>query len=919
MKKSVIKLVCGLIALILAVSYVDVSVFAGEIALDSSDNKTKIIRSGSIGGNIFYELDEEGFLHIWGNGSTPQYYPWALLTPTASPFIYKTGIKEVVIDEGITYLGNEFFLGCTDLVKVKLPESLIAVGIGTFYGCYNLKEVNMPLNMKNIPDQTFYECSALKKINIPHGVESIGNNVFGRCGIESIIIPSTVDSVNPDIVIDCPNIGRIINHTNTPIKCPNRNNTVTWYNVETGLTITEIANGQACSNRALYDICIKCDYWTQFTNTREFFVDGRSSDDYFMMENEYNRLVSNLSAYEKFTISKKKSKKWVGSCWGMSAWVAMQNNGWNSLNGELRTITFSDDIMSKINYYQLQPHLRNYKNNQKSFLKLENGTKLQLMKTAILSEKIPIIVFTFVDGNTGKKSCHAICGLGFREIETGETTQKGIDISNYKYCAITYDPNDKDVSLYSDHNIYFNDDGTFFIPKYNSNNLIDDKNNKICYVASSINDINYIDYFTGDRIASTTYDEKYLFMDIPLGNRYTIVWDDKSMQVDENGFIYGDIEGVDLIPVCDTTLADDSWATVALPSNHEYTIACDEGFELLAQYDGYTAYTKLSSKGSVVINDCVELNIYSAESTNNEIAIGISDEYCSIPWNYVTIKSSRGHSISLYNDSQTIVIEGDDLTDTNVEVSKENDKVYKQTLEENVTCVKISKEDENVIIEQNDKKDDDQIEQIAEEYRVSFELIERWPGGYNASIKIENISEYTKDNWKLKFAYDGEISNIWNACIVSHENDKYIIKNAGWNQDILPGQTIEIGFSGIGDFVNEPKDFALIGYLKEYDAKEFDVAFDILGDWEDGYNVNMVIKNNTDYTIEDWILEFDYLADITTIWNAEIISHEGNHYVIKNVRYNSDITPENSVTIGFISNKNSDIEYPDNFTLLSLE
>ena len=63
-KKLAINLVCGLLTLILVVSYVDISVFAEEITMDSSENKAKIIRSGSIGGNIFYELDEEGFLHI---------------------------------------------------------------------------------------------------------------------------------------------------------------------------------------------------------------------------------------------------------------------------------------------------------------------------------------------------------------------------------------------------------------------------------------------------------------------------------------------------------------------------------------------------------------------------------------------------------------------------------------------------------------------------------------------------------------------------------------------------------------------------------------------------------------------------------------------------------------------------------------
>ncbi len=155
--------------------------------------------------------------------------------------------------------------------------------------------------------------------------------------------------------------------------------------------------------------------------------------------------------------------------------------------------------------------------------------------------------------------------------------------------------------------------------------------------------------------------------------------------------------------------------------------------------------------------------------------------------------------------------------------------------------------------------------------------------------------------------------------IVSHDNEGYVVKNAGWNQDILPGQTIEIGFSGIGDFTNEPQDFVLVGCLNEHDAREFNVIFNILSDWEDGCNANIVIENKTDNTIEDWILEFDYPADIINIWDAEILSHEGSHYVIKNAQYNGNIYPGNSISIGLIGNKNSDIDNPDNYSLFSRE
>lgn len=60
-----------------------------------------------------------------------------------------------------------------------------------------------------------------------------------------------------------------------------------------------------------------------------------------------------------------------------------------------------------------------------------------------------------------------------------------------------------------------------------------------------------------------------------------------------------------------------------------------------------------------------------------------------------------------------------------------------------------------------------------------------------------------------------------------------------------------------------------------------------------------MVIHNSDTTIEDWVLEFDFDAGRTSIWNAEIVSHEGAHYIIKNVQHNSNIEPGQSARVGF--------------------
>ena len=47
----------------------------------------------------------------------------------------KSDIEEVVIDEGITGIGNEAFRQCRFLKAIVLPKSLTRIGRGAFWGC----------------------------------------------------------------------------------------------------------------------------------------------------------------------------------------------------------------------------------------------------------------------------------------------------------------------------------------------------------------------------------------------------------------------------------------------------------------------------------------------------------------------------------------------------------------------------------------------------------------------------------------------------------------------------------------------------------------------------------------------------------------------------------------------------------------
>lgn len=69
-----------------------------------------------------------------------------------------------------------------------------------------------------------------------------------------------------------------------------------------------------------------------------------------------------------------------------------------------------------------------------------------------------------------------------------------------------------------------------------------------------------------------------------------------------------------------------------------------------------------------------------------------------------------------------------------------------------------------------------------------------WGVGFVADLNFTNGSGTPWANWTMEFQADFEITNIWNAEIVSKVGNTYVIRAASWNRSVADGQTIEFGF-----------------------------------------------------------------------------------------------------------------------------
>src|SRR5262245_3260605 len=59
------------------------------------------------------------------------------------------------------------------------------------------------------------------------------------------------------------------------------------------------------------------------------------------------------------------------------------------------------------------------------------------------------------------------------------------------------------------------------------------------------------------------------------------------------------------------------------------------------------------------------------------------------------------------------------------------------------------------------------------------------------------------------------------------------------------------------------------------------VTYSTVNDWGSGVQGQIQIRNEGGAAITDWQVEFDYGRTIGNIWNAQIVSRQGTHYVVK--------------------------------------
>ena len=149
--------------------------------------------SGTCGDNLTWTLDDAGTLTISGTGAmknfASHYQAWDY---------YEEQITAVVVEDGVTTIGNYAFCNYPNLISISLPETLTTIGIAAFGGCTGLTgQLVLPNSLKTLDSGAFGNCTGLTTVIFGDNLTSIGMNAFSGCtGLDGeLVFPDSVQDI----------------------------------------------------------------------------------------------------------------------------------------------------------------------------------------------------------------------------------------------------------------------------------------------------------------------------------------------------------------------------------------------------------------------------------------------------------------------------------------------------------------------------------------------------------------------------------------------------------------------------------------------------------------------------------------------------------------------------------------------------
>lgn len=150
--------------------------------------------AGVCGYDAYWTLGRDRVLTIVGTGETYDYENTSDLAGRPEWEYWDGTFDTVVVEEGITGLGDYLFIGENDIQSISLPDSLQSIGNSALRNCTALEKLQLPENLVKTGEYAFSGCTALTEFQIPEAAQlTLGKYSFSGCtALTEVTIPAGV-------------------------------------------------------------------------------------------------------------------------------------------------------------------------------------------------------------------------------------------------------------------------------------------------------------------------------------------------------------------------------------------------------------------------------------------------------------------------------------------------------------------------------------------------------------------------------------------------------------------------------------------------------------------------------------------------------------------------------------------------------
>ena len=223
MKTRKLRLLSALLALAMLLALLPTAAFADTVYGTVSGVPSGNCGAEGDGSSVKWKLVGDT-LTISGTGAMKDY---DIINPDQPWLSQRDSIKYIVIENGVTSIGEYAFYECINLKDADMSKALCleTIGRNAFAWCKSLREITIPAKVERIGEYAFYNCydysGGLKTVTFAENscLTTIEEHAFYRCMyLEKIEIPASVTSIGGYAFNSCEDLKELAFAPNSQLK-----------------------------------------------------------------------------------------------------------------------------------------------------------------------------------------------------------------------------------------------------------------------------------------------------------------------------------------------------------------------------------------------------------------------------------------------------------------------------------------------------------------------------------------------------------------------------------------------------------------------------------------------------------------------------------------------------------------------------